>query len=113
MSKAPLPTFDDEKLSAADKVTALLLTMSKPSADSIIKKFDNREIRLVAHAATALPSVPGAGVDVTLSSDPAAVDAVAAASSVVASSSSPPHAAAVSVTAATAAARRIHRERAG
>jgi flagellar motor switch protein FliG len=58
MSKAPLPTSDDEKLSAADKVTALLLTMSKPSADSIIKKFDNREIRLVAHAATALPPVP-------------------------------------------------------
>jgi flagellar motor switch protein FliG len=58
MSKAPLPTFNDEKLSAADKVTALLLTMSKPSADTIIKKFDNREIRLVAHAATALPSIP-------------------------------------------------------
>jgi flagellar motor switch protein FliG len=57
MSKPRAPTSEDEKLSAADKVTALLLTMSKPSADSIIKRFDNREIRLVAQAATALPQV--------------------------------------------------------
>jgi flagellar motor switch protein FliG len=63
MSKAPSPKFDDDKLSAADKVTALLLTMSKPSADSIIKKFDNREIRLVAHAATALPAVPDEAIE--------------------------------------------------
>jgi flagellar motor switch protein FliG len=63
MSKAPLPKFDGDELSAADKVTALLLTMSKPSADSIIKKFDNREIRLVAHAATALPPVPEEAIE--------------------------------------------------
>lgn len=63
MSKAPLPKFDIDNLSPADKVTALLLTMTKPSADSIIKKFDNREIRLVAHAATALPSVPDEAVE--------------------------------------------------
>ena len=46
-----------DQLSAVDKVTALLLTMSKPRADSIIKKFDNQEIRLVGYSASALPSV--------------------------------------------------------
>jgi flagellar motor switch protein FliG len=63
MSKAPLTTSEDDTLSAADKVTALLLTMSKPSADSIIKKFDNREIRLVARSATALPAVPDEAIE--------------------------------------------------
>ena len=55
-----LPAKRDEKapLSAVDKVTALLLTMSKPSADVIIKKFDNQEIRLVGHSVSALPPVP-------------------------------------------------------
>jgi flagellar motor switch protein FliG len=63
MSKAPRPTFDGERLSAADKVTALLLTMSKPLADTIIKKLDNREIRLIAQSATALPTVPDAAIE--------------------------------------------------
>ncbi|HEX4894058.1 MAG TPA: FliG C-terminal domain-containing protein [Hyphomicrobiaceae bacterium] len=63
MSKAPVPTFDSERLSAADKVTALLLTMSKQSADSIIKRFDNREIRLIAQSATALPAVPDEAIE--------------------------------------------------
>jgi flagellar motor switch protein FliG len=63
MSKAPLPTFDGERLSAADKVTALLLTMSKPLADTIIKKLDNREIRLIAQSATALPTVPDVAIE--------------------------------------------------
>ncbi len=57
MSKLPALPSEDDKLNPADKVTALLLTMTKPSADSIIKKFDNREIRLVAHAASALPAI--------------------------------------------------------
>lgn len=57
ISKPRAPALEDERLNSADKVTALLLTMSKPSADSIIKKFDNREIRLVAQAATALPQI--------------------------------------------------------
>ena len=56
MSKT-LPVLRDENapLTAVDKVTALLLTMSKPSADVIIKKFDNQEIRLVGHSVSALP----------------------------------------------------------
>ncbi len=58
MSKVPAVALQEDKLNPADKVTALLLTMTKPSADSIIKQFDNREIRLVAHAATALPAIP-------------------------------------------------------
>jgi flagellar motor switch protein FliG len=58
MSKARVPKPNAHgQLSAADKVTALLLTMSKPFADQIIKKFDNQEIRLVGHSASALPSV--------------------------------------------------------
>jgi flagellar motor switch protein FliG len=59
MSKS-LPTTRDDNapLSAVDKVTALLLTMSKPSADVIIKKLDNQEIRLVGHSVSALPPVP-------------------------------------------------------
>jgi flagellar motor switch protein FliG len=58
MSNA-LPAKRDESvpLSAVDKVTALLLTLSKPSADVIIKKFDNQEIRLVGHSVSALPPV--------------------------------------------------------
>jgi flagellar motor switch protein FliG len=58
MSKL-LPAKREEAapLTAVDKVTALLLTMSKPSADVIIKKFDNQEIRLVGHSVSALPSV--------------------------------------------------------
>jgi len=58
MSKT-LPVLRDENapLTAVDKVTALLLTMSKPSADVIIKKFDNQEIRLVGHSVSALPPV--------------------------------------------------------
>lgn len=63
MSKAPLPTFDGERLNAADKVTALLLTMSKPLADTIIKRFDNREIKLIAQSATALPTVPDVAIE--------------------------------------------------
>lgn len=59
MSKARSQKLEgDGHLSAVDKVTALLLTMSKPNADSIIKKFDNQEIRLVGHSAAALPPVP-------------------------------------------------------
>lgn len=59
MSKSlPAKRDDSAPLSAVDKVTALLLTMSKPSADVIIKKFDNQEIRLVGHSVSALPPVP-------------------------------------------------------
>lgn len=58
MSKSLPAKRDDVPLSAVDKVTALLLTMSKPSADVIIKKFDNQEIRLVGHSVSALPPVP-------------------------------------------------------
>lgn len=58
MNKAlPAKRNEDVPLSAVDKVTALLLTMSKPSADTIIKKFDNQEIRLVGHSVSALPPV--------------------------------------------------------
>jgi len=58
MSKGlPAKRDETEPLSAVDKVTALLLTMSKPSADVIIKKFDNQEIRLVGHSVSALPQV--------------------------------------------------------
>ncbi len=57
-SSLPVKRDDGEtSLSAVDKVTALLLTMSKPSADVIIKKFDNQEIRLVGHSVSALPPV--------------------------------------------------------
>jgi flagellar motor switch protein FliG len=57
MSKTRSLALVENQLNPADKVTALLLTMSKPSADTIIKQFDNREIRLVAQAATSLPAV--------------------------------------------------------
>lgn len=56
-SGLPAKIGEDAPLSAVDKVTALLLTMSKPSADVIIKKFDNQEIRLVGHSVSALPPV--------------------------------------------------------
>ena len=78
MSKAPLTTFEDDTLSAADKVTALLLTMSKPSADSIIKKFDNREIRLVARSATALPAVPDEAIEALIDELYAALESTGA-----------------------------------
>lgn len=58
MSKAvPAKREGSVPLSAVDKVTALLLTLSKPYADTIIKQFDNQEIRLVGHSASALPPV--------------------------------------------------------
>ena len=46
-----------DELPGIEKVTALLLTMGKTQADSIIKQFDDREIRLVARAASVLPPV--------------------------------------------------------
>lgn len=59
MSNKWLPRLDPEEdeLLGIEKVTALLLTMGKDKADSIIKQFDDREIRLVARAASALPPV--------------------------------------------------------
>lgn len=44
-------------LQAVEKVTVLLLTMGKPFADRIIKNFDDREIRMLARAASTLPAV--------------------------------------------------------
>lgn len=46
-----------EELRGADKVTALLLTMSQATAHRIIRSFDDREIRLVAKAASSLSAV--------------------------------------------------------
>ncbi len=78
MIKPRAPASEDDKLNAADKVTALLLTMSKPSADSIIKRFDNREIRLVAQAATALPQVSDETIEHLIDELYAALDSAGA-----------------------------------
>lgn len=45
------------ELSGVDKVTALLLAMSKPQADRIIKQLEDTDIRSVARSATELPEV--------------------------------------------------------
>jgi flagellar motor switch protein FliG len=67
ISKAQAATHDDVMpLSAVDKVTALLLTMSKPSADIIIKQFDNQEIRLVGHSVSALPAVSEDAIEIII-----------------------------------------------
>lgn len=44
-------------LGGVDKATALLLTMSKASADRIIKQFEDSDIRAVARSAIDLPTV--------------------------------------------------------
>ncbi len=60
ISKERLQAFDslESSLDGADKVTVLLLAMGKPLADRIIKKLDNREIRVVARCASKLPTIP-------------------------------------------------------
>lgn len=45
-------------LAGTEKVTALLLTMGKASADAIIKSLEAVEIKAIARAASALPAVP-------------------------------------------------------
>ena len=45
-------------LAGTEKVTALLLTMGKASADAIIKSLEAGEIKAIARAASALPAVP-------------------------------------------------------
>ncbi|MCB1503816.1 MAG: flagellar motor switch protein FliG [Hyphomicrobiaceae bacterium] len=45
------------ELAGAQKVTALLLSMSKPLADRIVRNFDDREIRILARTASELPMV--------------------------------------------------------
>ncbi|MEM7777222.1 MAG: FliG C-terminal domain-containing protein [Pseudomonadota bacterium] len=44
-------------LTGAEKVTALLLAMSKENADRIIRLFDESEIRVVARSASELPAI--------------------------------------------------------
>lgn len=60
MSSTWPPTLDPavDGLRGVERVTALLLCMGKEHADRIIKQLDDREIRLVARAASVLPSVP-------------------------------------------------------
>ena len=45
-------------LRGVDKVAALLLTMDKALADRIVKQLNSYEIRMVAHSASKLPTVP-------------------------------------------------------
>lgn len=49
---------ENRSMAGAQKVTALLLSMGKPLADRIVKSFDDREIRILAHTASSLPPVP-------------------------------------------------------
>lgn len=52
--KASVPVRD---LQGVDRVVALLLAMDKPSANRIIKQFEDREIRALAKSAAVLPAV--------------------------------------------------------
>ena len=56
-SKEPHRQRVEVPLRGVDKATALLLTMSKASADRIIKQFEDRDIRAVAQSAMELASV--------------------------------------------------------
>ena len=56
-TKEPHLQSAEVPLRGVDKATALLLTMSKASADRIIKQFEDRDIRAVAQSAMELASV--------------------------------------------------------
>lgn len=57
MSKQPKANDQPADLKGVDRVVALLLAMDKPSANRIIKQFEDREIRALAKSAAALPAV--------------------------------------------------------
>ena len=62
-SKEPHRQSVEVPLRGVDKATALLLTMSKASADRIIKQFEDRDIRAVAQSAMELASVDLAALE--------------------------------------------------
>ena len=51
------PGVPPDELRGVDRVVALLLAMDKPSANRIIKQFEDREIRALAKSAAVLPAV--------------------------------------------------------
>lgn len=57
MSKQQKASAPVSELKGVDRVVALLLAMDKPSANRIIKQFEDREIRALARSAAVLPAV--------------------------------------------------------
>ncbi len=60
---AELEKIDAAALSGAQKAAAILLTLGKPAATQIMRRFTHQELRAVTMAAARLGSIPPAAID--------------------------------------------------